>query len=199
MDEKSLNNRLERDFCYAAAPQNPSSRRYKYKKERWHMSTQLSYDDLKQEIIQALQKNIIGTLATSDGNFVTARQVMIISEGLTFFCFTGSETRKFKQISANKNVALAINNIQIDGVATLKGHTSNPKNKGFLIAFEKISLEGYNFWRDKCLDPKTTLQLIKISPKRIAAYIPKPPAVYLDVLNIDKKTAIRYLMGEEYE
>ena len=163
------------------------------------MSAQLSYDDLKQEIIQALQKNIIGTLATSDGNFVTARQVMIISEGLTIFCFTGSETRKFKQISANNNVALAINNIQIDGVATLKGHTSNPKNKGFLIAFEKISLEGYNFWRDKCLDPKTTLQLIKISPKRIAAYIPKPQAVYLDVLNVDKKTAIRYLMGEEYE
>jgi hypothetical protein len=70
------------------------------------MSTQLSYDDLKQEMIQELQKYTHGVLATSDGNLVTARQMMLIPNGLTISCLTGNYSRKFKQISANKNVAL---------------------------------------------------------------------------------------------
>ena len=164
------------------------------------MSTQLSYDDLKQEIIPELQKYTHGVLASSDGSLVTARQMMLIPDELKISCFTFINSRKIKQILANKNVALAINNIQIEGVATLKGRTSDPKNKSFLKAFEKLRAESYKRWRDRCLDPKTPLQLIEISPRRIAVYVTtKAPTPYHNVLNIDKKTAIRYLSGEDYE
>ena len=161
------------------------------------MSKQLVYDDLSQEIIQKLYKIRIGTLATSDGNFVTARQMMLIPEGLNIYCITGTNTRKFEQISINKNVSVVANNIQIDGVANLKGCTSDPKNNGFLKTFEKHSPEAYNNWHDKCLDPNISLQLIEIFTKRIAIYVVKPPTAYLDVLNIDKKTSVRYFFGED--
>jgi len=168
------------------------------------MSTTLSYDELEKEIIQELKKNTIGVLATSEGNNVTARHMMLISDGLKISCFTFTTTRKFKQISANKNVALAINNIQIEGMATLKGHTSDPKNVSFLKAFEKLQPEIYKMYCDVCLDPESPAELIEIYPKRIAIYTGGYPDSKMDVLNTDKKTAIRYsgsdfLKGENYE
>jgi len=102
-------------------------------------------------------------------------------------------------MSVNKNVALAINNIQIEGEAKLKGHTSDPKNESFLKAFEKLAPSAYNYWRDGALDPNSGSQLIEISPKRIALYVVESGTPYVDVLNIDKKTAIRIKYGEDYE
>ena len=168
------------------------------------MSTTLSYDELKEEIIQELKKYPIGVLATSEGNYVTARHMMLIADGLKISCFTFTTTRKFKQISANKNVALVANNIQIDGVVTLKGHTNDPKNKYFLEAFEKLQPEIYKMYREVCLDPKSNAELIEISPKRIAIFRGGYPDSKTDVLNIENKTAVRYsgkdiLEGENYQ
>jgi hypothetical protein len=135
---------------------------------------------------------------------VTARQMMLIPDGLTISCFTFTSTRKFKQISANRNIALAMNNIQIEGVATLKGHTSDSKNGGFLKAFEELQPEVYKMYRDVCLDPKTPVQLIEISPKRIAVFTGVFPNSHIDVLDTENKTAIRYFVtelfkGEDYK
>ena len=91
-----------------------------------------------------------------------------------------------------------MNNIQIEGLATIKGHTCDPKNSNFLKAMEINRPDAYNFWRDQCLDPNTPWNLIEIYPKRIALYVVNLPEVYHDVLDIDKKTAIRYFAGEEY-
>ena len=154
------------------------------------MSTTLPYDELKQEIIKELQKYPIGVLATSEGNHVTARQMMLIADGLKISCFTFTTLRKFKQMSANKNVALAINNIQVEGQATFKGHTSNPKNKDFLIKFEKIQPEIYKIYSEVCLDPKTPAEVIEISPRRIALYTGIYPDSKIDVLDTDKKMAV---------
>ena len=44
--------------------------------------TTISYDELKQEFTQQLQKTEHGVLATSDGNYVTAREMMLLSDGI---------------------------------------------------------------------------------------------------------------------
>lgn len=168
------------------------------------MSTTLSYNELEQEIIQELKKYTIGVLATAEGNNVTTRSMMLLPHGLKISCFTFTTTRKFKQILANKNVALAINNIQIEGIATLKGHTSDPQNVSFLEAFKKLQPEIYKMYCDVCLDPKSPAELIEIYPKRIALYTGGYPDSKMDVLITDKKAAIRYsgsdfLKGEDYE
>jgi general stress protein 26 len=60
------------------------------------MSTTLSYIELEQEILQELKKYSIGVLATSEGNNVTARSMMLLADGMKISCFTFTTTRKFR-------------------------------------------------------------------------------------------------------
>jgi general stress protein 26 len=159
--------------------------------------TNLDYGELEQAIIQQLKKTLVGALATAEGDFVTARQMMLISDGLTINFMTTNFTRKYKQILVNPNVAIAMGNIQIEGVASIKGRTSDKENVGFLEAFERLSPETYKNYRDFCQDPETTMHLIQVTPKRIALFTGLPDS-RLDVLNVDEKTAIRYYGLEGY-
>jgi general stress protein 26 len=159
--------------------------------------TNLDYEELKQEVLQQIQRNQLGVLATAEGDSVTARTIMLMYDGLKIILFTPTWTRKFKQISVNKNVALAINNIQIEGVASIKGRTSDVENAGFLNAFEELYPEVYKLYRDACEEPNTTYHVIEIAPKRIALFY-GPPEGHLDVINIDKKTAVRYFSSDSY-
>jgi len=159
--------------------------------------TNLEYEELKLAIIEQLGKTLVGALATAEGNFVTARQVMLIPDGLTINFMTTTFTRKYKQILVNPNVAIAVGNIQIEGVASIKGRTSDEENVGFLEAFERLSPETYKNYRDWCLDPETTMHLIQVTPKRIALFTGLPDS-HLDVLNLDNKTAVRYYGSESY-
>jgi general stress protein 26 len=159
--------------------------------------TQLNYEELKQQVQQRLNKSRYGVLATAEGDFVTARQMMLVCDGLTVSFITTTTTRKYKQILVNPNVAVAIGNMQIEGVASVKGRTSDKENAGFLKAFEKIEPELYKNYRDMCLDPDTPWQVIEITPKRIALFNESQES-YLDVLHIKVKTAIRYYAMEGF-
>jgi len=160
-------------------------------------TTVLPYEELKQEALREIQRNHFGVLATAEGNYVTARTIMLIYDGLKISFTTPTWTRKFKQISANKNVALAINNIQIEGVASIKGRTSDPENAWFLKALEELSPEIYKLYRDVCKEPNTAYRVIEITPKRIALFY-GPPDGHLDVINIDEQTALRYYSSDNY-
>jgi general stress protein 26 len=168
------------------------------RKEVGYMSpTNLDYEELKQEALRQIQRNPLGVLATAEGNSVTARTIMLIYDGLKILFFTPTWTRKFKQISANKNVSLALNNIQIDGVASIKGHTSNNENTWLLKALEKLAPEMYKGYRDELMNPEMPWQVIEIAPKRIALFSGLPDR-HLDVLDIIEKTAIRYYGREGF-
>jgi general stress protein 26 len=159
--------------------------------------TQLDYEVLKQQVQQRLNKNRYGVLATAEGDFVTARQMMLIPDGFTISFITTTATRKYKQILVNPNVAVAIGNMQIEGVVSIKGRTSDYKNAGFLKTFEELEPEVYKDHRDECLNPETPWQVIEITPKRIALF-DGPPHNHLDVLNVIKKTATRYYGKEGF-
>ena len=160
-------------------------------------TTNLDYEELKQEALKQLQRNKLGVLATAEGNFVTARTIMLIYDGLKILFFTPTWTRKFKQISANYNVALAANNIQIEGVASIKGRTSDAENVRFLKAFEELYPEVYQGYRDELMNPEMPWQVIEIAPKRIALFSGLPDR-HLDVLDIVKKNATRYYGREGF-
>jgi general stress protein 26 len=155
--------------------------------------TALNYEELEQQVEQRLNKSRYGVLATAEGDFVTARQMMFICNGLTITFITTITTRKYKQIEVNPNVAVSIGNMQIEGVASIRGRTSDNDNAWFLKTFEEIEPEVYEKHRDMCLDPETVWRLIEIAPKRIAIFAPDS---YLDVLNVNEKTATRYLGTE---
>jgi general stress protein 26 len=153
--------------------------------------TTISYDELRQEFSNQIQKAELGVLATSEGDYVTARVMMILSDGLKIMCFTHENTRKFKQMRANKNVALSINNLQIEGIATLKGHTSDSESAGFMKMFEEKYPEAYEVWRGPCLDPNSGLRVIEITPSKITAYKSEGMNTHLDILNVVTKKANR--------
>lgn len=153
--------------------------------------TKLNYEELKQDIIQQLEKSRVGVLATAEGDSVTARQMTLISDGLTIYFMTPTFTRKYKQILVNPNVAVAMGNIQIEGAVSIKGHTSNNENTWLLKALEELAPEVYKGYRDELLDPEMPWQVIEIAPKRIALFSGLPDR-QLDVLDIIEKTAIRY-------
>jgi uncharacterized pyridoxamine 5'-phosphate oxidase family protein len=154
-------------------------------------TTVLPYEPIKQKVIEQLQKNWHGVLATAEGKHVTAREMMLIYDGLKISCFTAINMRKYKQIQANNNVAIAVDNIQIDGVATLKGHPGEPENAGFLKAFEESQPNIYEIFRDSCHNPEVPFRMIEIMPKRIALYYGYPDR-HMEILIIDEQRGFRY-------
>jgi general stress protein 26 len=159
--------------------------------------TNLDYEELKLTITEQLKKTLVGVLATAEDDFVTARQIMLISDGLTINLTTPTFTRKYKQILVNPNVAIAMGNIQIEGVASIKGHTSNNENTWLLKTLEKLAPEVYKGYRDELMNPETPWQVIEIAPKRIALFSGLPDR-HLDVLDIIEKTATRYYGREGF-
>jgi general stress protein 26 len=159
--------------------------------------TNLDYEELKQEIIKKFKKSSVGVLATAESDLVTARQMMLISDGLTIYFMTPTFTRKYKQILANPNVAIVTGNIQIEGVASIKGHTSNNENTWLLKALEKLAPEVYKGYRDELMNPEMPWQVIEIAPKRVALFSGLPDR-HLDVLDITEKTATRYYGREGF-
>lgn len=159
--------------------------------------TPLLYEELKEEFVKQIAKTEFGVLATAAGDFVTAREMMIVSDGLTIWCFTSENTRKFKQMQENKNVALAINNLQIEGIVTLKGAPLDEENAEFLRIFKEKFPKSYEFWIKKSKEPDANGRVVEITPHKITAYkIAADTGPYLAILNIDTKAATKVDLDE---
>lgn len=85
-------------------------------------------EDVSKDLKQ--RKTIV--LATCDNCRVTARAVYYFSDGLKLYFLTSKAYTKYKQILKNPNVGLCVDNIQIEGVAHIKGHPKDEENKAIL-------------------------------------------------------------------
>ena len=99
---------------------------------------EVSYDETRERIAQEIRKYPRLYLATSEGDLVTVRHMLIVSEGLKIWLMTDKKTRKCKQIAGNPNVAIAGPELQIEGVASLKGHPMDEENSDFISAFQEL-------------------------------------------------------------
>jgi len=157
---------------------------------------ELPYEELKQDFIKELAKlgseglYERGILATSDENHVTARRMRLVSNSLTIYCWTARNSRKHKQIIANPNVAVVAGFVQIEGVASVKGH---PKDEPeFLKVYKETQPSNYE--REVSHWNQMDYILIEIAPKRIALFKYADLASGrtesgLDILNIVKGEA----------
>jgi general stress protein 26 len=93
---------------------------------------QFDYKEKYKEVMENLEKEKAMVLATSDGDKVAARAVWFVPYESSIYFFTSKSYSKYKQIVKNPNVALCINNIQIQGVAYIKGHPALEENKPVL-------------------------------------------------------------------
>lgn len=89
---------------------------------------QLDYFDEKERIEKLIQSRKEMVLATCNETRVTARTVYSISESLNIYFITSKAYLKYKQIEKNNHVALCFDNVQMEGIATCKGHPLDEEN-----------------------------------------------------------------------
>jgi len=99
------------------------------------MPKQLQYDNKYKEIINVLEGKDSIVIATSDKDKVAARTVYFIMFNSYIYFLTSKAYDKCKQIIKNPNVALCSDNIQMQGIAKIKGHPELEKNKAILEHF----------------------------------------------------------------
>ena len=148
----------------------------------------LPYEEYLGKIMDDLKSKNLGVLATSEGNRVTAREMVYVCNGKSFTFVTTIHTRKYHQIEANNQVALSVGNVQIEGVAKIKGHPSKIENRWFV---EALPEQAKKLWYDLFLDPTRPETIIELAPKRMALYFGAPDA-HFDVLLMDEQKALRY-------
>ena len=104
------------------------------------------------EIFEQLQDHGKLVLATTDNNKVSARKMSFIIHDQCFYFQTDINFRKCKDLEINNNVALCIDNIQIEGICKKLSHPL--ENEMFKTLFKKYypsSFESYTNLSTECL------------------------------------------------
>ncbi len=159
---------------------------------------EISYEELEKRIIGELKTRNHGVLATSENDFITAREMGLIFDGLTIYTFTSKDSRKYIQMTKNRNVALSIRNIQVEGTAKLKGHPTDDENTHFREVHQKTLPEVYEM-SVKLHFHRQYIRVIEITPTRITRYtndIESETVNFLEILNIVENKAFK-VSGEE--
>jgi len=120
----------------------------------------LDFESLKQEAIEAIERNKTMILATSANDHVTARAVSCINIDVKIFFQTSTEMIKYKQMEKNTNISLCFSNIAIEGTVRFLNHPL--KEKDFIERYKKEHNGSYNlysFLRSEIV--------IEVEPKKI--------------------------------
>jgi len=164
---------------------------------------EISYEELEQEFIEALADlgsedlgSERGVVATSKDGHVTARRMRLMLDGLNMYGWTDSNSRKVEQIRANPKVSVVVEYMQIDGVASVKGHpTEEPK---FLELIRKKLPHRYENMV-KNWSAKRDRVVVEIKPKRIALSKYADPTAGIErglyVLNVEERKAYRFTIS----
>jgi len=146
---------------------------------------EIDFNNLSSEIIELLHNISEITVATCYSDKVTARTVYCISDNLYLYFVTSSAYNKYKQLTKNPNIALAINNIQIEGIVENLGHPLEEHNNFFLGLCNKN--EFYLKYLNSYLKYKNTI-LFKVNPKLITLYKGKG---FYNYLNLEQNKAYK--------
>lgn len=141
----------------------------------------INYSQLEKEILENLGNKAVLVVATSKDNRVTARSLSCIINDKKIYFQTDKNFIKYQQIISNPKVALCINNIQIEGIATPIGHPLENKNAWFKKLYKEYypqSFDNYSKMKNEVI--------IEVNPTYITLwkYIDnKPLRDYLDLIN----------------
>lgn len=119
-------------------------------------------------------------LSTSENDRVSSRMMSIVMIDGLFYFQTDINFNKYRQIINNHNVALCIDNIQIEGICEEIGHPL--QNTLFCEVFKdcfKGSYEAYTSLKNE--------RLFVVTPVNIERWIYKDSVPYIETFNITLK------------
>lgn len=132
-------------------------------------------------------------LATCKNDRVTARTMSVVLLNEVFYFQTDKIFIKYEQIAFNPFVALCIDNIQIEGVATAIGHPLFDDNDAFATAFQrsyKGSFDAYSHLKNEVV--------VEVRPKKITLWEYENGKPYRVFFDIPRQTyAKEFYIGEE--
>jgi len=141
---------------------------------------QLDFELKSKEIEKTLKRGKSIVLCTSNGNKVAARAVYYCLFNGHIYFVTSKAYNKCKQIEKNNNVALCIENIQIEGIATILGHATLEVNNKIFEYIQKNCSDIYKFTKYK------NTVLIEIKINNVEMWIKGR-----EFINYENKTAYR--------
>ncbi len=131
----------------------------------------IDYQELEGKIVTELAKLGTpglyhrGTLATCVDNYVTARRLRFVADGLSLYCWT-YRTRKYEQILKNPQVAVVIGFVQVEGKAVIRGHPLDEENE-HIIKVLKETQPGFYEGYKHAFENRDEMYLIEVVPERI--------------------------------
>jgi uncharacterized pyridoxamine 5'-phosphate oxidase family protein len=118
-----------------------------------------------EKFFKSLGASKLMVLATSENDRVTARMMSCVIIDRNIYFQTDKKFDKYAQIIANPNIALCIDNIQIEGTASFLGHPLSDENKFFAEVYKrhhKGSFDRYSSLPDNVL--------VKVVPSKITLW-----------------------------
>ena len=129
-------------------------------------------------------------LSTSEKNRVSSRMMSVVQINGYFYFQTDKKLRKYHQLEENRNVALCIDNIQIEGVCEELGHPFN--HPAFCKAFQecfKGSYDAYSSLKDE--------RLFVVKPLYIERWIYQNGIPFIEKIDLENKHySFEKYMGE---
>lgn len=138
------------------------------------------YEKKLNEIFRIIGRAKKMVLSTSCDNRVTSRTMSFVIFDNKFYCQTDKNFLKYQQIQSNPNVALCVDNIQIEGIAKNIGKPL--ENEKFINIFKKhyrASYEIYSFLENEIL--------LEIEPTFIKVWVYKDLIPIREFYNLQTK------------
>lgn len=150
------------------------------------MQENLEFETRRNELLKSFEAAKEMVFSTCSNNKVTSRVVSTACHGDKIYLLSWDHHVKCLQILDNPSVAFCHENIQIEGIANIKGNPFDEKN----IAYS----EKYKEKQPAIFEIFTKFKgmvIIEVSILQIRSYVQDNGEYYLDSLNFIEKTAYR--------
>ena len=150
------------------------------------MIQQLEYSKLRDKCVRYLIERKYITLATSYQDQVRSRIVDYVNGGITIGFFTWDNTVKVEHIKHNPRVALAVDNLQIEGMAKIIGHPPLSDHASFMEIYQERLPSPY-----KNFTSLPNALWIIVEPTLLIMMKYEDQHLYSDYLDVIQQTAYR--------
>lgn len=120
-------------------------------------------------------------LSTSLHDKVTSRMMSVVQKDGVFYFQTDKTFRKYEQLTHNANVALCIDNIQIEGICEELGHPK--EHHDFCEAFAERFQNSYKHYSGLPNE-----RLFRVTPTRIERWLYEGDNALVEVMDVENET-----------
>lgn len=125
-----------------------------------------------EKVLARVAKKGIAVLSTAAGEHVSSRPVSVVVYDEQIAFQTSTKLLKYQQMMDNQQVALCVDNIQIEGKAVLG--VRPPENSQFSTVYKKRHLGSYNNYSHM-----DSTRVIEVQPEKITMWVYKDREPYI--------------------